>query len=165
VGDPQGLNPFGETLSPDSRPPPGHSPTTPAAAGGARAAVTSRLPERAPAVDPEQVSVGAPRALAGFLVNYSNGLGLFWPLYQGRNLVGRRQVNSRVDVAIDDSTTSSEHALILASACPARMKIEDCGSTNGTFVADLRLERGQRREVHDGEVLRFGAFVTIVKII
>ena len=70
-----------------------------------------------------------------------------------------------MDVPVDDATTSSRHACLLASACPGRVKIEDLGSTNGTFVGPNRLVAGQRRELTDGDQLRFGGFSVIVKII
>jgi pSer/pThr/pTyr-binding forkhead associated (FHA) protein len=55
--------------------------------------------------------------------------------------------------------------MILASARPGRVKIEDVGSTNGTFVGDLMLERGKKHELKDGDIVRFGGYVTIVKIV
>jgi pSer/pThr/pTyr-binding forkhead associated (FHA) protein len=55
--------------------------------------------------------------------------------------------------------------VLLASARPARLKIEDQGSTNGTFVNDHRLEIGRRHELRDGDLVRFGGFVVIVKIV
>jgi pSer/pThr/pTyr-binding forkhead associated (FHA) protein len=45
------------------------------------------------------------------------------------------------------------------------VKIEDSGSTNGTFVNDVRLAAGQRVEIRDGDRIRFGLFSAVVKII
>jgi pSer/pThr/pTyr-binding forkhead associated (FHA) protein len=117
-----------------------------------------------PGIDPESVPRGAPRILAGFLVSYVDARGVHWPIFQGSNTVGRRG-NDGVDVPIDDATTSSRHACLLASACPGRIKLEDLGSTNGTFVGPTRLVAGQRRELSDGDQVRFGGFSVIVKII
>jgi pSer/pThr/pTyr-binding forkhead associated (FHA) protein len=112
------------------------------------------------------VPVGASRSLAGFLVSYDTSeFGVFWPLYQGQNVVGRRGAAAGLDVEIDHPTTSSRHALIHASARPSRMKLEDTGSTNGTYVGDQQLERGRKHEVRDGDVLRFGGFSVIVKLV
>ena len=108
----------------------------------------------------------APRALAGFLVSYEgNELGSFYPIHQGQNLVGRKGAAGGLAIELEHGTTSSRHAMILASARPGRVKIEDIGSTNGTFVGDLMLERGKKHELKDGDVVRFGGYVTIVKII
>jgi pSer/pThr/pTyr-binding forkhead associated (FHA) protein len=118
------------------------------------------------AKDPEALDANAPRSLAGFLVSYEgNELGVFYPIYQGQNLVGRKGAAPGLNIELEHGTTSSRHAILLASARPARLKIEDLGSTNGTFVGDLMLERGKKREVKDGDVVRFGGYVTIVKLI
>jgi pSer/pThr/pTyr-binding forkhead associated (FHA) protein len=104
--------------------------------------------------------------LAGFLVSYEqNELGVFWPLYQGQNVIGRKGAAPGLDIEVDHPTTSSRHAVIFASARPGRLKIEDSGSTNGTFVGEAQLERSRKQELKDGDSLRFGAFPVIVKII
>lgn len=117
-------------------------------------------------VDPEQVDPNAPRSLAGFLVSYEgNDLGVFFPIHQGQNLVGRKGAAPGLHVELEHGTTSSRHAMLFASARPGRLKVEDLGSTNGTFVGDLMLERGKKRELKDGDVVRFGGYVTIVKLV
>ncbi len=106
------------------------------------------------------------RQLAGFLVSYDgNELGAFWPIYQGVNVVGRRGAAPGLDIEIDNPTTSSRHAILHASARPARLKVEDTGSTNGTFVREQLLERGRKHEIKDGDVVRFGGFATIIKLV
>jgi pSer/pThr/pTyr-binding forkhead associated (FHA) protein len=119
-----------------------------------------------PSVDPESVEPNAPRALAGFLVSFEgNDLGVFYPIHQGQNLVGRKGAAPGLHIELEHGTTSSRHAMLLASARPGRLKVEDLGSTNGTFVGDLMLERGKKRELKDGDVVRFGGYVTIVKLV
>jgi pSer/pThr/pTyr-binding forkhead associated (FHA) protein len=129
----------------------------------------SHPPPGAPAPgprDPEYIEPDAPRVLAGFLVSYENSpLGSFFPIYQGQNAVGRKGAAPGLSIEFDHATTSSRHAVLLASARPGRIKLEDLGSTNGTFVGDLMLERGRRHELKDGDVIRFGGYVTIVKIV
>jgi hypothetical protein len=115
--------------------------------------------------DPEAVEPGAPHVLAGFLVSFEYELGLFWPLYQGKNVVGRRDAAPGLDVQIDHPTTSSRHAIIYASARPGRLKVEDTGSTNGTQIGDIPLERGKRYELRDGDTIRFGGYSLIVKLV
>ena len=119
-----------------------------------------------PGRDPELVEAGAIRALAGFLVSFDqNELGVFWPLYQGQNVLGRKGAAPGLDIEIDSPTTSSRHAVVYASARPGRLKVEDGGSTNGTFLNDTQLERGKKFELRDNDVLRFGGFNVTVKII
>jgi hypothetical protein len=118
------------------------------------------------AQDPDAIPDGAPRLLAGFLVSFdTQPLGRFWPIYQGKNRIGRQGAGPGLDVELDHPTASSRHALVIASACPGRMKIEDTGSTNGTLINGSRIAPGTRHEVHDGDRVRFGLLSTIVKIV
>jgi pSer/pThr/pTyr-binding forkhead associated (FHA) protein len=106
------------------------------------------------------------RALAGFLVSYDQSeLGVFWPLYQGHNVLGRKGAAAGLDIEIDSPTTSSRHAVVFASARPGRLKVEDAGSTNGTFLNEAQLDRGKKFELRDNDVLRFGGFNVTVKIV
>jgi pSer/pThr/pTyr-binding forkhead associated (FHA) protein len=114
----------------------------------------------APAPDPSL------RVLTGFLVSYeSTELGVFWPLYQGTNVVGRKGAAPGLDIEIDHPTTSSRHAVIHAAARPGRLRVEDPGSTNGTFVGDHMIEKNKPHELRDGESVRFGGYNVIVKIV
>jgi pSer/pThr/pTyr-binding forkhead associated (FHA) protein len=106
------------------------------------------------------------RVLAGFLVSYeATELGVFWPIYQGANIVGRKGAAPGLDIEIDHPTTSSRHAVIHATARPGRLRIEDPGSTNGTFLGEQMIEKNKPHELRDGEPMRFGGFNVIVKII
>lgn len=118
------------------------------------------------AKDPMQVAPDAPRALAGFLVGYEGAeLGIFWPVYQGKNVVGRKAAADGLDIEVDHPTTSSRHAIVHASARPGRFKVEDQGSTNGTFVNDEKLAPNAAKELVDGDQLRFGGYAVTVKIV
>ncbi len=139
----------------------GHAPPPAAEPPGANA---SSQPQTY--ADPEVVPNGAPRVLVGFLVSFElNGLGSFWPLYQGANTVGRKDAADGLQIEIDHPTTSSRHAVLLASARPGRLKVQDTGSTNGTYVRDQRLEPGTKHELRDGEEIRFGGFPVTVKLV
>jgi len=118
------------------------------------------------AQDPDMIPEGAPRHLAGFFVSYdTQPLGRFWPIFQGKNRIGRQGAGAGLDVELDHPTASSRHALVVASACPGRMKIEDTGSTNGTLINGARIAPGARHELQDGDRVRFGLLSTIVKIV
>ena len=143
------------------QPAPAYQPSSPAyqqppVAPPAAAPRSPSHPPPSPAGrDPEQVDANAPRVIAGFLVSYEgNELGAFWPIHQGQNQLGRKGAAPGLDIEIDHPTTSSRHAVLYASARPARLKLEDSGSTNGTFLRDQQLERGRRYEVQDGDVVR-----------
>jgi pSer/pThr/pTyr-binding forkhead associated (FHA) protein len=106
------------------------------------------------------------RVLAGFLVSYeTTELGVFWPIYQGQNVVGRKGAAPGLDIEIDHPTTSSRHAVIHATARPGRLRVEDPGSTNGTFLGEHMIEKNKSQDLRDGEAVRFGGFNVIVKII
>jgi hypothetical protein len=116
--------------------------------------------------DPLSLGPDAPRVLAGFLVSYeANELGAFWPIYQGKNVVGRKGAADGLDIEIDHPTTSSRHAFVHASARPGVFKIEDPGSTNGTYLNEERLPKATPQEVRDGDAVRFGGFTVTVKIV
>jgi hypothetical protein len=115
---------------------------------------------------PFEFPLDGPRTLVGFLVSFDNvDIGQYWPLHQGRNVVGRQGAATGLDIEIAHPTTSSLHAVLLAAAAPARVAVEDTSSTNGTFVNDNLLAPGQRWDLRDGDRLRFGLFNTIVKVI
>jgi predicted component of type VI protein secretion system len=107
-----------------------------------------------------------PRILVGFLVSYENvEIGQYWPIHQGRNVLGRQGAATGLDIEISHPTTSSLHAVLLAAARPGRVVVEDTSSTNGTFVNDNLLAPGQRWELRDGDRVRFGLFDTVIKIV
>jgi hypothetical protein len=107
-----------------------------------------------------------PRTLVGFLVSYENvDVGQYWPVHQGRNVLGRQGAATGLDIEVSHPTTSSLHAVMLAAARPGRIVIEDTSSTNGTFVNDNILAPGQRWELRDGDRVKFGLFNTVIKII
>jgi hypothetical protein len=153
-------------VSPQSSAPPPYRPSAvPSAAFASTATSATAGMPGVTALDPEAVPEGAPRILAGFLISYDvQPLGRAWPIFQGPNRIGRQGAGVPLDVEIDHPTASSRHAVILASACPGRMKLEDTGSTNGTMLNGARLAPGARHEIKDGDRIRFGLLSTIVKI-
>jgi hypothetical protein len=107
-----------------------------------------------------------PRILVGFLVSFENvEFGQYWPIHQGRNVVGRQGAATGLDIEVSHPTTSSLHAVLLANALPGRVVVEDTNSTNGTFVNDNVLTPGQRWELRDGDRVRFGLFNATIKIV
>lgn len=106
------------------------------------------------------------KILRGFVVAYgANASGDFWPLQGGRVAVGRLAASDGIDISLQDPTISSRHAAFNVDAQSGGIAIEDTGSTNGTFVNDEHIGFNGRRELRDGDRVRFGGFTTIVKVI
>jgi hypothetical protein len=107
-----------------------------------------------------------PKIVRGFLVAYgTNPAGDFWPLTGGRLTVGRLGSAEGIDISLQDPTISSRHAALLIDGPSGAVTIEDTGSTNGTFVNDEHIGFNGRRELRDGDRIRFGGFTTVVKVI
>jgi pSer/pThr/pTyr-binding forkhead associated (FHA) protein len=102
----------------------------------------------------------------GFIVAYgSNPAGDFWALTGGRMQVGRLGAADGIEVSLQDPTISSRHAAIVIDGPSGAISVEDTGSTNGTFVNDEHIGFNGRRDLRDGDRLRFGGFTTIVKVV
>jgi hypothetical protein len=126
----------------------------------------------APAGGPEPVAPAPPvtnlppNALRGFLISYqSNTQGDFWPLHGGRKTVGRANSGEQVDIPLSDATISSRHAALVIDGSAGTVQIEDTGSTNGTFVNEEHIGFNGKRELRDGDKIRFGGYTTVVKVV
>jgi pSer/pThr/pTyr-binding forkhead associated (FHA) protein len=118
-------------------------------------------PNARPPTPAAGASAKARRPLAGFLVSFQDdALGKFWPLYQGKNLVGRAETGQEVDVPVGHGTTSTHHATIEAEG--GRLTLSDLGSTNGTFHNEEAIGFQGRRELRDGDKVRFGGYSVVV---
>ena len=107
-----------------------------------------------------------PNALRGFLISYqSNTQGDFWPLHGGRKTVGRANSGEQVDIPLADATISSRHAALVVDAAGGIVQIEDTGSTNGTFVNEEHIGFNGKRDLRDGDKLRFGGFSALIKVV
>ncbi len=120
---------------------------------------------QAPAAPAAQPNL-PPNALRGFLVSYqTNTSGDFWPLQGGRKTVGRANSGEQVDIPLSDATISSRHAAVIIDGTAGTVSVEDTGSTNGTFVNEEHIGFNGKRELRDGDKVRFGGYTTIVKIV
>ncbi len=107
-----------------------------------------------------------PQALRGFLVSFQTSQnGEFWPLKGGRVVVGRAQSVDGLDIALPDATISSRHAALHVDGVAGTVAVEDTGSTNGTYVNEEHIGLNGRRDLRDGDKVRFGGYTTIVKIV
>lgn len=79
-------------------------------------------------------------------------------------MLGRAGADA-VDIALKDPTTSSKHAVISVDGATGAVTLEDVGSTNGTYVNEEHIGFNGKRELLDGDKVRFGGFSTIIKIV
>lgn len=146
-------------------PPPGFGGPPPQAAyGGPQPGFGGPEPQPPP---PPAVPLNLPaNALRGFLVSYqSNAQGDFWPLHGGRKSVGRANSGEQVDIPLSDATISSRHAAFVVDGASGSVQVEDTGSTNGTFVNEEHIGFNGKRELRDGDKVRFGGYNTVVKVV
>jgi hypothetical protein len=67
--------------------------------------------------------------------------------------VGRR---STCDVFLNDFTVSKLHAKIRYDGKLTTYHLEDCGSSNGTFINGIRVEKGQLVPLQNNDIVGFG---------
>jgi hypothetical protein len=104
------------------------------------------------------------KLLRGFLVSFqTNPSGDFWPLFTGRTTLGRANAPEPGDIPLADATISSRHAVLFADANV--VVVEDTSSTNGTYVNEEHIGQNGKRELRDGDRVRFGGYTTLVKLL
>ena len=111
---------------------------------------TDTSPDRVPVVS---------KQLRAFVVTFqSNPAGDFWPLSTGRTTVGRANAPEPADIALADATISSRHAAFNIDL--STVVVEDTNSTNGTYVNEEHIGQNGKRELRDGDRVRFGGYTT-----
>jgi diguanylate cyclase (GGDEF)-like protein len=100
------------------------------------------------AVDLEEIKLAGTPDRACIVVIYGPELGKRSTLARGAFGIGR---SSKSELPIDQESISRHHARITWT--PEGHVIEDLGSTNGTFVNDIRVTRGVLK---DGDQLKIG---------
>ena len=134
--------------APDSLNLPVTAPLSQLQLAAAEADVTPRR-----SVEPAAKPIARLRVIRGLRLNAE------FPLYDGANLIGRRD-DRPVDVDVTDLEpadrvwTSRHHALITIEH--GAIAIEDLSSTNGTFVNRKRVASGDRTAVAVGDVVQIG---------
>jgi pSer/pThr/pTyr-binding forkhead associated (FHA) protein len=141
--------------------PPPPAPPPPANFGPPPMAPAPPMAPQSPMAAAPSIGPDGRRALAGFLVSYQDDtLGKFWPLWQGKNSVGRAETGQKVDIEIANGTTSTHHAAVEVDG--TRFVLLDQGSTNGTFHNEEAIGFQGRRELRDGDKVRFGGYSVMV---
>jgi pSer/pThr/pTyr-binding forkhead associated (FHA) protein len=90
----------------------------------------------------------------GLVVTEGPHAGTHWTLSPGRNEAGR---HVEAELFLDDITVSRHHAAFLCEG--SRLRLEDLGSTNGTYVNGKREERAQ---LSPGDEVIIGRFHLVV---
>lgn len=102
-----------------------------------------------------EAAAGIP-GLAGFALVVTDGplAGAHWLLADGRSEAGR---NVEAALCLDDITVSRHHAAFTSEG--GRLRVEDLGSTNGTYVNGKRVEHA---ELASGDEVIIGRFHLVV---
>jgi DNA-binding winged helix-turn-helix (wHTH) protein len=85
--------------------------------------------------------------------------GTTYPLEEGDNLIGRAPES---DVWLDADGVSRRHAIIRVDSRNRRVRLEDLGSTNGTFVGRSAVETDVA--LNDGDVIQVGTADLTVRV-
>jgi DNA-binding winged helix-turn-helix (wHTH) protein len=80
-------------------------------------------------------------------------------LTEGENVIGRDPDSA---VWLNSSSVSRRHARITVNSIGQRLTLDDLGSSNGTFVGDVRVETAA--ELTDGVVIKFGSVETRLQL-
>ncbi len=98
-----------------------------------------------------KVSTGDAAAVLVQVYPPGANLGRRFRLSKDEHFVGRLD---ELDVSLQEDAVSRRHARLYRDS--RGWSVEDLGSTNGSWVNDQRVER---RELHDGDMLRFGSAI------
>jgi DNA-binding winged helix-turn-helix (wHTH) protein len=85
--------------------------------------------------------------------------GRTYPLAEGDNIIGR---DPQSDLWLDADGVSRRHAIIRVDSSNHRVRLEDVGSTNGTFVGRFAVE--SEVALSDGDVIQIGTVDLTVRL-
>ncbi len=100
--------------------------------------------------------------IVGFLFSVSRTpYGEYWPLYIGKNTIGRNTGDFANMINLLEGSVSSEHAALVIEQYTNPNEtvavLENKGSKNGTFINGKRVIYGRTEECKNGDILRFGS--------
>lgn len=121
----------------------------------ARPEAESHTVIRRPVAQGGRPAAPASRKLVGFLISYTRDPnGKAYPIYEGRNLVGR---DSSCNISVpDDDQMSGKHLSIVYRAVDDKFKFRDEQSSNGTFINKELLDSG---ELENYDIVRAGSTI------
>jgi len=85
--------------------------------------------------------------------------GRTYQLAEGDNIIGR---DPRCDVWLDADGVSRRHAVIRVDSSNRRVRLEDLGSTNGTFVGPASVDA--EIALSDGDLIQVGTVALTVRV-
>ncbi len=112
-----------------------------------------------PAEKTPQPATTPPPATPKFVVLRGVRIGAEYPIYEGRNTVGRF-ANCPVDIdllsqeSVEQTWCSRQHAVVTFEK--GVVAVEDLNSLNGTWVNGTRVAAGQRRPLQPGDIVQIG---------
>ena len=125
-------------------------------------------PPPPPGTQPADAATQLPggKILRGFLVSFQgNASGEFWPLYTGRLTVGRAPTLPSPPTSRSPTRPSPRATPRSPIDAQRASWSRTRSSTNGTYVNEEHIGPNGRRELRDGDRVRFGGYTTLVKIL
>lgn len=105
------------------------------------------------------------KIVLGFLYSISSGKTEFWPIYQGKNRIGRSPEN---DIQLKEASVSERHAELCVREMKTTHKIiatiRDVGSKNGMFLNEEELDY-EDHSCKDGDVIVVGSNYKLLLIL
>ncbi|MBA4066611.1 MAG: hypothetical protein C0501_23485 [Isosphaera sp.] len=117
------------------------------------------IPATAPAAEAPAPVPTPPPARPKLVVLRGVKVGAEYPIYEGRNTVGRF-ADKPVDIdlmsqeSVEQIWCSRQHAVVLFA--DGAVAVEDLNSLNGTWVNGARIQPGQTRLLRPGDILQVG---------
>jgi two-component system, cell cycle response regulator len=103
--------------------------------------------------EPGSIFIQAPQRNAASLIQYNgSNLGKRIPLREARTVVGR---TPEAHLFVNEASVSRQHAAISSSA--GGYEIEDLGSSNGSFINDVKVTA--KAKLKDGDMIRLGTIL------
>jgi hypothetical protein len=155
ASEPAGFEPAGAAPEPVQLEPVAQPPTVQEPAPGA-ATEPAKKPKTG---TPPPLPGAAPPTSPKLLVVRGQKMDVSYPLYSGKNYLGRTD-DKPVDIDLEDQEstdriwTSRQHAVIAFEN--GKLTIEDLHSLNGTFVNRTRVHPGQVKDLNENDVIQVG---------
>ena len=110
-----------------------------------------------PSVDSDATMIHAPEPMNKLVSISKDGKIMEYAIPKEGLIIGRSHA---AEVKLEDKMVSRRHARVWDAA--GRIVIEDLGSNNGTFLDERRINKGQKMEVHEKQIIKVASYRLLV---